>query len=73
VAYPISQGRLVYVIPFLSEPEKEGTYYEGPAVVEVSDDNFAPLFADWEEEVQVLIRVRHFLRRRGNSSYILFF
>ncbi|KAF9553097.1 FAD/NAD(P)-binding domain-containing protein [Agrocybe pediades] len=56
VAYPISQGRLVYVIPFLSDPEKEGTYLDGPPVVEVSDDDFAPQFAAWENEVQVLIK-----------------
>ncbi|KDR80360.1 hypothetical protein GALMADRAFT_92716 [Galerina marginata CBS 339.88] len=56
VTYPILQGKLLNVVPFLTNPEKEGTYLDGPAVIENSTDSFAHHFADWEEEAQAMIK-----------------
>ncbi|KDR82014.1 hypothetical protein GALMADRAFT_221903 [Galerina marginata CBS 339.88] len=56
VVYPILQGKLLNVAPFVTDLEKEGTNLNGPAVIEKSADNIAPHFADWEEEVQVIIK-----------------
>jgi len=60
VAYPVLQGKLMNVLLFSSDLEKEGTYLEGPAVIKNTTDNFASHFADWEEEARVLVEVQKF-------------
>ncbi|KAH9474777.1 Salicylate hydroxylase [Psilocybe cubensis] len=56
VAYPILQGKLVNAVPFLTNYAREGTYVDGPVLVEGSKDNFAPNFAGWADDVEVLIK-----------------
>lgn len=58
VVYTISRS-LVNVAAFVTDPSKEGTPCEN---VPVGGDNvkeeLLELFTEWEEEVQVLLRVR---------------
>lgn len=56
VTYPVSQGRLINIVPFVSELEKEGSALRGPAIEEANLQDFVHLFAGWEDEVQCLIK-----------------
>ncbi|PPQ92525.1 hypothetical protein CVT25_010358 [Psilocybe cyanescens] len=56
VAYPILQGKLINAVPFLTNYEREGTYVDGPVLVENSTDKFAPHFAGWDDDVEVLVK-----------------
>ncbi|KIJ41279.1 hypothetical protein M422DRAFT_75634 [Sphaerobolus stellatus SS14] len=52
VSYSISQGSIVNVVTFASEPEKEGApAYDGPWVTEVSKQELLDCYANWEPEV----------------------
>lgn len=61
VAYPVSQGKLINVVIFVSDISQERTYLEGPAVVENTKDDFVSPFKNWEEEAHTLVKVRCFL------------
>ncbi|KAF8894212.1 salicylate hydroxylase [Gymnopilus junonius] len=56
VTYPVLQGRLINTIPFFTEPEKEGTYVEGPVIIENTTDDFVSPFKDWEEEARIILK-----------------
>ncbi|EPQ57035.1 FAD/NAD P-binding domain-containing protein [Gloeophyllum trabeum ATCC 11539] len=56
VSYSISQGSIVNVVTFASEPEKEGIPYEGPWVTECSRQELLDCYADWEPEVEELLQ-----------------
>jgi salicylate hydroxylase len=45
------------LVAFVSEVEKEGTPYHGPAIQDVTKEEVMSFFDKWEEEVRVLIRV----------------
>ncbi|KAH9478749.1 Salicylate hydroxylase [Psilocybe cubensis] len=55
VAYPVSQGRLINSVLFVSDISKQGTYLDGPAVVENTQDDFVSPFVGWEEDAQILV------------------
>jgi len=57
VTFPVSQGKLINVVPFVSQLEKEGSLLRGPAIVEANLEDVMHLFMGWEEEVQCLIKV----------------
>ncbi|KAF8519490.1 FAD/NAD-binding domain-containing protein [Hysterangium stoloniferum] len=56
VSYSISQGSIVNVVTFASEPEKEGTPYDGPWVTEVSKQELLDCYAHWEPEVESMLQ-----------------
>ncbi|PPQ65337.1 hypothetical protein CVT26_000052 [Gymnopilus dilepis] len=56
VAYPVSQGTFVNVVVFFPDPEKEGTYIEGPAVSNVVTHDLVAQFEGWEEDVTVIAK-----------------
>ncbi|KAF9443216.1 salicylate hydroxylase [Macrolepiota fuliginosa MF-IS2] len=56
VAYPISKGRLINVVVFFSEPEKEGTPFLGEVMREVSQDEVLGQFEGWEDEAIDLLK-----------------
>ncbi|KAF8197066.1 FAD/NAD(P)-binding domain-containing protein [Pholiota molesta] len=54
VSYPVSQGKLINIVAFVTEPEKEGTYLEGPAVINPSSDVVSSFYAHWSKEVKCI-------------------
>ncbi|KAF8966624.1 FAD/NAD(P)-binding domain-containing protein [Flammula alnicola] len=55
ISYPISRGKLINIGAFVSEPEKEGSLLDGPAVTNSTTDDIASHFVNWSEEVQCVI------------------
>lgn len=56
VAFPISQGKIINIVPFVTDLEKEGSRLHGPATEETNLQDFAHFYAGWEDEVQCLIK-----------------
>jgi len=56
VAYPIKHARVVNVLAYLSDLNKEGAVCDGPSVVDATKDEVIPIFDKWEEEVRVIIQ-----------------
>ncbi|KAH9949205.1 hypothetical protein B0H21DRAFT_730121 [Amylocystis lapponica] len=54
VTYPISHGRYINWIGFVTKPSEEGTTYPGKWVVNASKEEVIAHYADWESEVQEL-------------------
>ncbi|KAF9007510.1 hypothetical protein BDQ17DRAFT_1539879 [Cyathus striatus] len=57
VSYPISQGSLVNVVAYFSEPEKQGTLVKGPLVTDASVEEIVSKYEGWDEEVVSYIRL----------------
>ncbi|TFK35822.1 FAD/NAD(P)-binding domain-containing protein [Crucibulum laeve] len=57
VTYPISQGRLVNVAAYYSEPQNEGTTLQGAVVSDVSKEEMLSKFEGWEDEVISLLKL----------------
>lgn len=57
MSYPISQGRLVNLIAFVTIAGGEGQKLDGPAVVDVAREEVLEAYRGWEPEVQVLLKV----------------
>ncbi|KAF8485624.1 FAD/NAD-P-binding domain-containing protein [Gautieria morchelliformis] len=55
VGYSISRGSIVNVAAFASQPEKEGTAFDGEWVTEVPKEELLDCYADWEPEVTSLL------------------
>ncbi|KAL5498529.1 hypothetical protein ACEPAH_1883 [Sanghuangporus vaninii] len=55
VSYPISQGRLVNIVPFVTAANDEGKPYDGPAVVDVSKQEMIDEYRGWEPELLQLL------------------
>ncbi|KAI5117644.1 hypothetical protein M0805_001300 [Coniferiporia weirii] len=55
VSYPISQGRLVNVIGFVTIPGGDGSELPGPAVIDVPKQEMVDQFNGWEPEIQALL------------------
>ncbi|KAJ3576558.1 hypothetical protein NP233_g350 [Leucocoprinus birnbaumii] len=55
VAYPISRGKLINFVAFVSRHEKENTKFNGPWVTQTGPEELAAWFNNWEPEVQALI------------------
>ncbi|KAF8894215.1 hypothetical protein CPB84DRAFT_1783003 [Gymnopilus junonius] len=56
VTYPILQGRLINAVLFFHEAAKEGTFVEGPVIIENTSDDFLSPFKDWEEETRIVLK-----------------
>ncbi|KAF9483653.1 FAD/NAD(P)-binding domain-containing protein [Pholiota conissans] len=54
VSYPVSQGKLINIVAFVSWPEKEGTFLEGPAVINPTSDVVSSFFTNWSAEVKCI-------------------
>ncbi|KAL6301495.1 FAD/NAD(P)-binding domain-containing protein, partial [Sparassis latifolia] len=55
VAYPVSQGRMVNVVVFISKPELEGKLYDGRWVVPVTKKEMMEKFSSWDPEAKSLL------------------
>ncbi|KZT01928.1 FAD/NAD(P)-binding domain-containing protein [Laetiporus sulphureus 93-53] len=55
LTFPVSQGRVINVVAFFSQPELEGTAYDGPWVRQVTKDELLADFASWESQVRSLL------------------
>ncbi|KAL5514209.1 hypothetical protein ACEPAG_2297 [Sanghuangporus baumii] len=55
ISYPISQGRLINIVPFVTAADDEGKPYEGPAVVDVSKQEMINEYRGWEPEILQLL------------------
>jgi len=72
VTYSISQGSIVNVVTFASEPDKEGVEHDGPWVTEVPKQELLDCYANWEPEVVEVLDVRSdFCRLEIWGFYIL--
>ncbi|KAF8903941.1 hypothetical protein CPB84DRAFT_713432 [Gymnopilus junonius] len=54
VAYPVSQGKVINVLVFFSDPEKHGTPMEGHSNSDNATPDFISEFKGWEEDVRVI-------------------
>ncbi|KZT21433.1 hypothetical protein NEOLEDRAFT_1073444, partial [Neolentinus lepideus HHB14362 ss-1] len=57
VSYSISQGSIVNVVTFASDPEKEGTLYEEPWMTQCPQQGLLNCYANGEPEVEELLNV----------------
>ncbi|KAL5530919.1 hypothetical protein ACEPAG_3795 [Sanghuangporus baumii] len=55
VSYPISEGRVVNLVPFVTIPGADGEELDGPAVVDVSKQEMLDQYKGWEPEVLNLL------------------
>ncbi|KLO12216.1 FAD/NAD-binding domain-containing protein [Schizopora paradoxa] len=67
VSYPISRGKLINLIGFVSHPEKEGTKLEGPAVIDVPREEMISPYAGFETEARQLMECVESSSRWGIS------
>ncbi|KAF9453996.1 FAD/NAD(P)-binding domain-containing protein [Macrolepiota fuliginosa MF-IS2] len=57
VSYSISQGNIVNVVTFVSEPEKNGSYYpDDDWVTECPQQELLDAYKNWEPEVERLLK-----------------
>lgn len=57
ITYPISGGRLINVVAFVSEPEKEGTVYAGNEVELRPQQEMLDQYVGWEDEAVEVLQV----------------
>lgn len=50
------------MVAYISDPQKEGTVYDGPSFVDVTKDDVISIFDKWEDEVRVIARVSSFVQ-----------
>ncbi|KAF9454477.1 FAD/NAD(P)-binding domain-containing protein [Macrolepiota fuliginosa MF-IS2] len=55
IAYPISRGKLINFVAFISRHDKENSKFSGPWVTPTEREEMASTFKRWEPEVQALI------------------
>lgn len=58
VSYSISQGDIINVVTFDSDPKKYGDSYEGEWVSECLQEELLECYSGWEPEVEQLLKVR---------------
>jgi len=56
VAYPFQQGRVINVLAYSSDLNKEGMIYDGPSFVDVTKEEVTAIYDKWEEEVRVIVQ-----------------
>ncbi|KAF9541153.1 FAD/NAD(P)-binding domain-containing protein, partial [Agrocybe pediades] len=56
VVYPISQGQQINVAALVLNPEKKGTYVDGPVVQQSKREDIIRHYQGWEEDVEVLLK-----------------
>ncbi|KJA17344.1 hypothetical protein HYPSUDRAFT_1023812 [Hypholoma sublateritium FD-334 SS-4] len=54
VAYPISTGKQINAVAFVTNPEKEGTLLEGPSSIPQTTDNVSAFFSNWSAETKCI-------------------
>ncbi|KAL5499135.1 hypothetical protein ACEPAH_1653 [Sanghuangporus vaninii] len=54
IVYPVTKGKLINVVAFVSQPEREGTLYNDPWVTSREKSEVVAAFKGWETEVQQL-------------------
>lgn len=57
MSYPISQGKIINFIAFVTIPGGEGQAVTGPTVVDVTKEEMTAYFDGWDEESQNLLDV----------------
>ncbi|KLO12920.1 FAD/NAD-binding domain-containing protein [Schizopora paradoxa] len=57
IAFPVSLGKSVNFVGFVSQPEMEGTVWEGKTVVQRTHEDVAKAYEGWEEEVEQLVKL----------------
>lgn len=55
ITYPISKGKLINFVAFVSRHDKENTKFNGPWVAQTGREEIIGRFRSWEPEVQALI------------------
>ncbi|KAF4618173.1 hypothetical protein D9613_011656 [Agrocybe pediades] len=55
-AYPIRQGKLINLAPMVFHPESAGTYLNDHGVHEITTDDVASFYDNWEDEVRALVK-----------------
>uniref|UniRef100_A0A8H8CP50 FAD-binding domain-containing protein n=1 Tax=Psilocybe cubensis TaxID=181762 RepID=A0A8H8CP50_PSICU len=56
VSYSISQGDIINVVTFASNPKRHGDLYEGDWVTTCSQDELLGCYSGWEPEVEQLLK-----------------
>ncbi|KAF9482106.1 FAD/NAD-P-binding domain-containing protein [Pholiota conissans] len=56
VSYSISQGDIVNIVTFVSQPEKHGQHYDGEWVTNCDKQELLDCYANWEPEVGSLLK-----------------
>ena len=64
ITYPISHGKYLNWIGFVTIPGGEGTTYPKKWVVDATQEEVAAHFPGWETEVNQMISVRRYSRMR---------
>ncbi|EJC99819.1 FAD/NAD-binding domain-containing protein [Fomitiporia mediterranea MF3/22] len=76
ISYPISQGRLVNIVAFITVPGGEGKQFDGPAVVDVTKQEMLDQYKGWEPEIHSLLNCSEKVQRwaisqiRGLPTYV---
>jgi len=55
IAFPVSLGKMVNFVGFVSQPEMEGTVWEGRTVEQRTHEDVAIAYQGWEAEVEQLV------------------
>ncbi|OCB84042.1 FAD/NAD-binding domain-containing protein [Sanghuangporus baumii] len=56
IVYPVTKGKLINVVAFVSQPGREGTLYNDPWVTSREKSEVVAAYKGWETEVQQLIQ-----------------
>jgi len=55
ISYPIAHGKMINFVAFKSQPELEGSKFNGSWVCQTEKSEFANIFRSWEPEAQAII------------------
>ncbi|KAL5522589.1 hypothetical protein ACEPAG_8606 [Sanghuangporus baumii] len=56
IVYPVTKGKIINVVAFVSQPEREGTSYNNPWVTSREKSEVIAAYEGWEAEVQQLVQ-----------------
>lgn len=59
VSYSIAQGKLANIVLLRSVEVDDDSVWDGPWMTEATPEEVKACYADWEPEVQELIKVRY--------------
>lgn len=57
VTYPVAAGKFINVVAYVFHPERAGTPFDGPIVVDISSEELYRVYEGWETEVVSIIEV----------------
>jgi hypothetical protein len=69
VVYPISAGKLINIGAFHAKEELAGTPFPGPWVTNVDNAELLAAHADWEPELQAILKVG--TDRKAKTPFLL--